>query len=113
MALATRRWEVTAHRTPRVRAALGAVPHNDVVVARLAMRSARATDHDPLPLALGGHARRDRARPPALRPIAPALVPDGAVANESFVEPHSLDDIQRVFEAVLRRDITPRAGIVH
>jgi 6-hydroxycyclohex-1-ene-1-carbonyl-CoA dehydrogenase len=50
--------------------------------------------------------------PPELYPAALDLVLDGKVELKSFVEPHPLDDINRVFEAVHHRDIKRRAVLV-
>jgi len=50
--------------------------------------------------------------PPELYPAALDLVLDGKVELKSFVEPHPLDDINRVFEAVHHRSIKRRAVLV-
>jgi 6-hydroxycyclohex-1-ene-1-carbonyl-CoA dehydrogenase len=50
--------------------------------------------------------------PPELYPAALDLVLDGKVELKSFVEPHPLDEINRVFEAVHHRDIKRRAILV-
>jgi 6-hydroxycyclohex-1-ene-1-carbonyl-CoA dehydrogenase len=50
--------------------------------------------------------------PPELYPAALDLVLDGKVQLKSFVEPHPLDDINRVFAAVHHRDIKRRAVMV-
>jgi len=50
--------------------------------------------------------------PPELYPAALDLVLDGKVMLKPFVEPHPLDDINRVFAAVHHRDIKRRAVMV-
>jgi 6-hydroxycyclohex-1-ene-1-carbonyl-CoA dehydrogenase len=50
--------------------------------------------------------------PPELYPAALDLVLDRKVELKSFVEPHPLDDINRVFEAVHHRTIKRRAVLV-
>ncbi len=50
--------------------------------------------------------------PPELYPAALDLVLEGRVQLKSFVEPHPLDDINRVFTAVHHRDIKRRAVLV-
>jgi 6-hydroxycyclohex-1-ene-1-carbonyl-CoA dehydrogenase len=50
--------------------------------------------------------------PPELYPAALDLVLEGKVQLKPFVEPHPLDDINRVFEAVHHRDIKRRAVMV-
>lgn len=50
--------------------------------------------------------------PPEAYPAALDLVLDGKVQIKPFVEPHPLDDINRVFEAVHHRDIKKRAVMV-
>jgi 6-hydroxycyclohex-1-ene-1-carbonyl-CoA dehydrogenase len=50
--------------------------------------------------------------PPALYPAALDLVLDGKVRLAPFVETHPLADINRVFDAVHRREITRRAVMV-
>jgi 6-hydroxycyclohex-1-ene-1-carbonyl-CoA dehydrogenase len=50
--------------------------------------------------------------PPELYPAALDLVLEGKVQLKPFVEPHSLDDINRVFEAVHHREIKRRAVMV-
>jgi 6-hydroxycyclohex-1-ene-1-carbonyl-CoA dehydrogenase len=50
--------------------------------------------------------------PPEHYPAALDLVLDGKVALKPFVEPHPLDDINRVFAAVHQRDIKKRAVLV-
>jgi 6-hydroxycyclohex-1-ene-1-carbonyl-CoA dehydrogenase len=50
--------------------------------------------------------------PPELYPAALELVLDGKVQLKSFVEPHPLDDINRVFAAVHHREIKRRAVMV-
>ena len=50
--------------------------------------------------------------PPERYPAALDLVLDGKVRLAPFVETHALDDINRVFDAVHRREITRRAVMV-
>jgi 6-hydroxycyclohex-1-ene-1-carbonyl-CoA dehydrogenase len=50
--------------------------------------------------------------PPEYYPAALDLVLDGKVAIKPFVEPHPLDDINRVFAAVHHREIKKRAVLV-
>ncbi len=50
--------------------------------------------------------------PPELYPAALDLVLDGKVRIKPFVEPHPLDDINRVFDAVHHREIRKRAVLV-
>jgi 6-hydroxycyclohex-1-ene-1-carbonyl-CoA dehydrogenase len=50
--------------------------------------------------------------PPEFYPAALDLVLDGKVQIKPFVEPHPLDDINRVFEAVHHREIRRRAVLV-
>lgn len=50
--------------------------------------------------------------PPEYYPAALDLVLDGKVQIAPFVETHSLDDINRIFDAVHRREITRRAVLV-
>jgi 6-hydroxycyclohex-1-ene-1-carbonyl-CoA dehydrogenase len=50
--------------------------------------------------------------PPELYPAALGLVLDGKVAIKPFVETHPLDDINRVFAAVHRHEISKRAVLV-
>jgi len=50
--------------------------------------------------------------PPDFYPAALDLVLDGKVAIKPFVEAHPLDDINRVFAAVHRREIKKRAVLV-
>ncbi|MCB1983233.1 MAG: hypothetical protein KDF63_15450, partial [Rhodoferax sp.] len=50
--------------------------------------------------------------PPELYPGALDLVLDGKVRLAPFVETHPLSDINRVFDAVHRREITRRAVMV-
>jgi 6-hydroxycyclohex-1-ene-1-carbonyl-CoA dehydrogenase len=50
--------------------------------------------------------------PPDLYPGALDLVLDGKVALAPFVETHPLNDINRVFDAVHRREIVRRAVMV-
>ena len=50
--------------------------------------------------------------PPELYPAALELVLDGKVKVAPFVEKHPLADINRVFEAVHRREIKRRAVLV-
>jgi len=50
--------------------------------------------------------------PPESYPAALDLVLDGKVAIKPFVEPHPLDDINRVFAAVHRHEIKKRAVLV-
>ncbi|MDE2397218.1 MAG: 6-hydroxycyclohex-1-ene-1-carbonyl-CoA dehydrogenase [Burkholderiales bacterium] len=50
--------------------------------------------------------------PPEFYSAALDLVLDGRVQIKPFVEPHPLDDINRVFEAVHRREIKKRAVMV-
>ncbi len=50
--------------------------------------------------------------PPEHYPAALDLVLDGKVAIKPFVEPHPLDDINRVLAAVHRREIKKRAVLV-
>ena len=50
--------------------------------------------------------------PPEFYPAALDLVLDGKVALKPFVETHPLDDINRVFDAVHRREIRRRAVLV-
>ncbi len=50
--------------------------------------------------------------PPELYPGALDLVLDGKVALAPFVETHPLDDLNRVFDAVHRREIVRRAVMV-
>src|SRR5690606_12511861 len=49
---------------------------------------------------------------PEFYPAALDLVLDGRVQIKPFVEPHPLDDINRVFEAVHHREIRRRAVLV-
>jgi len=117
MALAVHRWMMTAPNAPLVRAALDAVPQAGEGVVQLAGCGACHADlgyfydgvraSHPLPRALG-----NCRCPPEVYPAALDLVLEGRVALESFVEPHPLDDINRVFAAVHHRDIKRRAGLV-
>lgn len=50
--------------------------------------------------------------PPEFYPAALDLVLDGKVQIKPFVEPHPLDDINRVFDAVHHREIRKRAVLV-
>lgn len=50
--------------------------------------------------------------PPEFYPAALDLVLDGKVRIKPFVEPHPLDDINRVFDAVHHREIRRRAVLV-
>ena len=50
--------------------------------------------------------------PPEFYPAALDLVLDGKVQIKPFVEPHPLDDINRVFDAVHHREIRRRAVLV-
>ena len=50
--------------------------------------------------------------PPEFYPAALDLVLEGKVQIKPFVEPHPLDDINRVFEAVHHREIRRRAVLV-
>ena len=50
--------------------------------------------------------------PPEYYPAALDLVLNGKVAIKPFVEPHPLDDINRVFAAVHHREIKKRAVLV-
>jgi 6-hydroxycyclohex-1-ene-1-carbonyl-CoA dehydrogenase len=50
--------------------------------------------------------------PPEFYPAALDLVLDGRVSIKPFVEPHPLDDINRVFAAVHHREIKRRAVLV-
>ena len=50
--------------------------------------------------------------PPELYPAALDLVLEGKVLLKPFVEPHPLDDINRVFAAVHHREIKRRAVMV-
>ena len=50
--------------------------------------------------------------PPEAYPAALDLVLDGKVQIQPFVEMHPLEDINRVFEAVHRREIKRRAVMV-
>jgi len=117
MALAAFRWMMTAPNAPLVRAAFDAVPQAGEVVVAVAGCGVCHTDlgyfydgvrtNHPLPLALG-----NRGCPPELYAAALDLVLDGKVQLKSFVEPHPLDDINRVFEAVHHRQIKRRAILV-